>query len=283
MKSELLVSTEQLAAHLADPDWIVVDVRHDLVDPRKGPAAYAAGHIPGAYFLHVDDDLAGFKDGTNGRHPLPPLDLFALRMNARGVAPGRMVVAYDERGGMFASRLWWMLRWLGHERAALLDGGFAAWLREERPVDTEVPAPREGRFVPRPQLGATVDVHYVAAFRESPTVRLIDARAPERFSGAQEPIDPVAGHIPGAVNRFCQQNLAPDGRFKPASQLRAEFLELLGDATPNLTVHQCGSGVAACHNILAMELAGIHGSRLYPGSWSEWCADPARPIATDTR
>jgi thiosulfate/3-mercaptopyruvate sulfurtransferase len=283
LKADLLVTTEQLAAHLGERDWIVFDVRHDLLDARKGPAAYAAGHVPGAYFLHVDDDLSGFKDGTNGRHPLPPLDLFARRMNARGVAPGRMVVAYDDGGGMFASRLWWMLRWLGHERVALLDGGFAAWRKEGRAVNTEVPAPREGSFIPRPRLGGTVDAHYVAAFRESPTVRLIDARAPERFSGAQETIDPVAGHIPGAVNRFWQLNLGSDGRFKPASQLRAEFLALLGDAAPNLTVHQCGSGVTACHNIFAMELAGFHGSRLYPGSWSEWCADPARPVATGSR
>jgi thiosulfate/3-mercaptopyruvate sulfurtransferase len=278
--SGLLVTAEELAKHLDDPKWLVFDTRHDLMDVGKGREAYAAGHVPGAYFLHVDDDLSGPKTGKNGRHPLPDLATFAATMNECGVAPGTQVVVYDDLSGNFAVRLWWMLRWLGHDRVALLDGGYPQWEREKRPVTKEVPPPRKGTFVPRPHLGATVDRHYVDRFRQDAAVRLIDARAAERFKGLQEPIDPVAGHIPGAVNRFWQKNLSPDGRFKAPEQLKRELTEFLGTASPAQTVHMCGSGVTACHNIFALELAGLPGGRLYPGSWSEWCADPARPIAT---
>ena len=280
MKADMLVSTETLAAHLGDPDWIVFDLRHDLVKPESGREAWKAAHVPGAYFMHVDQDLSGAKSGTNGRHPLPEIADFASRMNRCGVAPQRQVVIYDDGGGSFAVRLWWMLRWLGHERVSLLDGGFAAWKRENRPVDGAVPAPRDGEFVPRPMPGATVDRHYVATMRESPTARLVDARAATRYMGENETLDPVAGHIPGAVNRFWQHNLGYDGRFLPPEELRAEFLELLDGADPALTIHSCGSGITACHNLFAMELAGLAGSRLYPGSWSEWCADSALPVAT---
>jgi thiosulfate/3-mercaptopyruvate sulfurtransferase len=162
---------------------------------------------------------------------------------------------------------------------ALLDGGFPLWVKEGKPTSTKAPAPRPGSFVPRPQLGATVDVHFVERYREDPAVKLIDARAAERFQGQQEPIDPVAGHVPGAVNRFWKQNLLADGRFKTPSQLRAEFKDFLGGADPAKVVHMCGSGVTACHNLFAMDLAGLPKGRLYPGSWSEWCADPSRPMA----
>jgi thiosulfate/3-mercaptopyruvate sulfurtransferase len=280
MGDKLLVTTQLLAEHLDDPRWVVIDTRHDLMDPEKGRKAYAAGHIPGAYFLHVDDDLAGPKTGRNGRHPLPDVQQFAARINQCGVTPESQVVVYDDMGGNFAVRLWWMLRWLGHERVALLDGGYPVWVKDGRPVSNEVPPPRKGTFVPRPRLGATVDAPFVERFREDPSIKLMDARAAERFKGLQEPIDPVAGHIPGATNRFWQKNLQPDGRFKPAQSLRQELEEALGGASPDKAVHMCGSGVTACHNIFAMELAGLPGGRLYPGSWSEWCADPARPVAT---
>lgn len=276
---KMLVSTQELAGHLDDPAWIVIDTRHDLMDPPKGRKAYEAGHIPGAYFLHLDDDLAGPKTGKNGRHPLPDIAQFAAKLNERGIGAGKQVVIYDDLAGNYAVRLWWMLRWLGHDRVALLDGGFPRWAKEGRPVTKDVPAPRKGSFVPRPRLGATVDVHFVERFREDPGVKLIDARTEERFAGLQEPIDPVAGHIPGAVNRFWRDNLLPDGRFKPADELRAEFLDLLGNSDPEQVVHMCGSGVTACHNLFAMELAGMPGGRLYPGSWSEWCAEPSRPVA----
>jgi thiosulfate/3-mercaptopyruvate sulfurtransferase len=280
LKAELLVSPKDLAAHLADPEWVVFDVRHDLGNVARGRREYHAGHIPGAYFLHLDEDLSGEKTGSNGRHPLPDLATFATKLSKCGVAPGRQVVVYDDAGASVAARLWWMLRWLGHERVAILDGGLPAWLKEGLPTDAVVPAPREGRFEPRPMLGAIADVHYVAAFRSSPTVRLVDARVAERFKGITETIDPVAGHIPGAVNRFWKDNLDGNGRFKAPRELKREILALLGEATPSLVVHHCGSGVTACHNLFAMELAGLKGSRLYPGSWSEWCADPTRQVAT---
>jgi thiosulfate/3-mercaptopyruvate sulfurtransferase len=277
---KFLVSGADLAEHLGDPDWIVFDTRHDLMDAAKGRRLYGEGHIPGAYFLHVDDDLAGRKTGTNGRHPLPDMADFAARMNERGVTPQTQVVAYDDMSGNFAVRLWWMLRWLGHERVALLDGGIPMWVKEGRPLAKDVPAPRKGAFVPRPRAGAAVDLPFIERFREDPSIRLVDARAAERFAGLQEPIDPVAGHIPGAINRFWQKNLTPDGRFKPAEQLRREYDALLAGMAPAQTVHMCGSGVTACHNIFAMELAGLAGARLYPGSWSEWCSDASRPMST---
>ncbi len=274
----MLVTTEQLAKHL--DDWTVVDTRHDLTDPKRGPKVYAEGHIPGAHFLHVDTDLSAHRDGANGRHPLPDLATFAATLNRIGVAPGRKVVTYDDSGGGYALRLWWMLRWLGHDDVAVLDGQFPAWAKEGRPVSAEVPPARPGAFVPRPQLGATVDAAYVGKFGSASGVRLVDARNAERFEGRAETLDPVAGHIPGAANRFWQANLGPDGRFKKPGELRAEFGSLLAGAPADRVVHYCGSGVTACHNLFAMELAGLPGSRLYPGSWSEWCADPQRPVAT---
>jgi thiosulfate/3-mercaptopyruvate sulfurtransferase len=279
---KILVSTQELAAHLDDPAWVVFDTRHDLADAEKGRRAYAAAHIPGAYFLHLDEDLSGAKTGRNGRHPLPDLEAFAAKLYERGVTPQARVVVYDDLGGNFAVRLWWMLRWLGQERVALLDGGFPLWQKEARPVTQEVPAPRKGAFVPRPHLGWTVDAHFVERFHDDPALRLIDARAENRFAGRQEPIDPVAGHIPGAVNHFWQKNLAPDGRFKAPAELRKDYDAVLAGSAPGQSVHMCGSGVTACHNIFAMELAGFRGARLYPGSWSEWCADPARPMSTRT-
>lgn len=277
----MLVGTEELQKHLDDPQWIVIDTRHDLMDPSKGPKAYREGHVPGAYFMHVDDDLSGPKTGQNGRHPLPDVGEFAAKVNATGITPATHVVIYDDIAGNYALRLWWMLRWLGHEKVALLDGGYPQWVKEGRPLSTEVPPKRKGAFDPRPMLGETVDVHFVHRFHESPSLKLLDARAAERFAGKQEPIDPVAGHVPGALNRFWKDNLEADGRFKPAARLRAEFDRLLAGTDPGQVVHMCGSGVTACHNLFAMELAGLHGSKLYPGSWSEWCADPARPVATE--
>jgi len=278
--SALLVTPAELAAHLDDPDWVVFDTRHDLADTEKGRRAYDLSHIPGAHFLHVDDDLAGEKTGTNGRHPLPATGPFADRMNACGVGRGVRVVAYDDSSGMYASRLWWLLNCYGHGNVAILDGGYSRWQREGFAITSAVPAPRAGKFVPQPRLGASVDAHFVSSFGRDAKVALIDARAAERFEGRVEPLDPVAGHIPGAVNRFWQANLAPDGNFKPAAALQEEFQKLLAGRNPADAIHSCGSGVTACHNLFAMELAGLAGSRLYPGSWSEWCADPGRPVAT---
>jgi thiosulfate/3-mercaptopyruvate sulfurtransferase len=275
----ILVTTEELARHLDDRGWVVFDTRHDLARPDAGRDAYRDSHIPGAYFLHMDEDLSGAKTGANGRHPLPDLQEFARRIDRCGVQPDSRVVVYDDAGGSYAVRLWWMLRWLGHERTALLDGGWKAWVGEGRPVTKDVPPERTGSFVPRPRLGATVDAHFVERFRGDPAVKMVDARAAARYTGEQETIDPVAGHVPGALNRFWQRNLEPDGRFKDPADLREEWLDLLEDAPVEKTVHMCGSGVTACHNLFALELAGLGEARLYPGSWSEWCADPSRPVA----
>jgi len=271
-----LVTAEDLAAH---PEWRVFDCRHDLKNTEYGRQAYARGHIPGALFLHLDDDLSGVKDGRNGRHPLPDADSFARRMAACGVDATTQVVAYDNEGGIFASRLWWMLRWLGHEKVAVLDGGLAGWKRSKRALEETVPVVQPRSFTARAQDMA-VDVGQVLADLQSDRMLILDARSPERFRGENETLDPVGGHIPGAVNRFYFDNLDDDGCFfKPAAELRAEFAELLAGRPAAQVVQQCGSGVTACHNLLAMELAGLSGSRLYPGSWSEWCADPSRPVA----
>lgn len=278
---KILVTTQELAEHLGDPQWVIFDVRHDLADVGKGRRAYSQGHIPGACFLHLDEDLSGPKNGSNGRHPLPDARDFVSRLNECGVGPGTQVVAYDDAGGCYAVRLWWMLRWLGHDRVALLDGGFPRWMKERRPFDSTTPAPRRGNFTPRMDPGASVDVRYVERSRGDASVKLIDARAPDRYAGRIEPLDPVAGHVPGAINRFWQDNLGEDWRFKPAHELRDEYRRMLGEANPADVVHMCGSGVTACHNLFAMTLAGLPPGRLYPGSWSEWCADRSRPVARE--
>jgi thiosulfate/3-mercaptopyruvate sulfurtransferase len=275
--SGLLVSAEQLAVH---PEWRVFDCRHDLKNTEYGRQAYARGHIPGALFLHLDDDLSGAKDGRNGRHPLPDIAGFARRMSACGVDASTQVVAYDNEGGIFASRLWWMLRWLGHDKVAVLDGGLAGWKRSKRALEEAPPVVTPRIFTPQPR-DMTVDSGQVLADLQSARMLIVDARSPERFRGENETLDPVGGHIPGAVNRFYFDNLDDDGCFfKPVAELRAEFDALLAGRPAESVVQQCGSGVTACHNMLAMELAGLSGSKLYPGSWSEWCADASRPVAT---
>ena len=278
--SDCLVSAAELLAHLNDPGWRLFDCRHDLKQSEYGLAAYRRGHIPGAQFLHLDRDLSGPVDGRHGRHPLPDPAFFAEKMAQCGVSPATKVVAYDNEGGIFAARLWWMLRWLGHQRVALLDGGLAGWKRAILPLEAQLPEVVAARFPGRPRVACQVDADFVQAHLDSHEMLLVDARSPERFRGENETLDPVGGHIPGAVNRFYFDNLDDDGcYFKPAAELAAEFATLLAGRNPGQVVQQCGSGVTACHNALAMEIAGLPGSRLYPGSWSEWCSDPARPVA----
>jgi len=275
-----LVSVDELVAHLDDPNWRVFDCRHDLSNLEYGEQAYAKGHIPGALFMHADRDLAGIMTGRNGRHPLPDIATFAARLSACGVGPETQVVAYDNEGGVFASRLWWMLRWLGHDKAALLDGGMAGWKRAKQPLEIEARSFAPAQFVPRPR-DIQVDAAYVLAHLRAPDMLLIDARNEDRYAGRKETLDPVGGHIPGAINRFFYDNLDDAGiYFKPADELRAEFAEILDGRDPRTVVQQCGSGVTACHNMLAMEIAGLHGSKIYIGSWSEWCSDPSRPYVT---
>ncbi len=275
-----LISTAELASRLDDPRVAIFDVRHDLTKPdRWGEDRFLESHVPQAIFVHLDRDLSAPKTGRNGRHPLPSPAQCASLFSRLGVDSTKDVVAYDQGGGMFAARLWWMLRWLGHDTAAVLDGGFAKWTAEGRPVTAEPSVPRPASFAAR-RVGSTVNAFEVLQGLGTHKPLLVDARVPERFRGEIEPLDPVAGHIPGARNRPYGLNLNADGTFKPAEVLRAQFAELLGATAPEHVAHYCGSGVTACHNLLAMEVAGLGGTRLYPGSWSEWCADPTRPVAT---
>ena len=273
-----LISTEALARHLGDPNLIVVDCRHNLADPDAGETAYAQAHLPGAYFLHLDRDLSGVITGRNGRHPLPEIKRLAATLGRIGIDASKQVVAYDQNFGMWAARLWWSLHWLGHDRAAVLDGGVDKWKAEGRPLTSQAPTARSATFVLKPTL-RTVSTEEILRHLGDGSLTVLDARAPERFHGDIEPLDPVAGHIPGAINRPYTVNMTEQGTFKPAEALRREFEAQLAGRAPGSVVHQCGSGVTACHNLLAMSIAGLSGSRLYPGSWSEWCADPSRPVA----
>jgi len=276
-----LISPTDLDALRQQADVVVVDVRHDLMQPAAGRAAWQTGHIPGAIHLHLDDDLSGPKTGQNGRHPLPDPSTLAERLGRIGIGDGSRVIAYDDAGGAFAARLWWLLRWLGHDAVAVLDGGWQAWLAAGLPVSTVPASARASQIlVARPHNDWVVGVDSVANGLADGSQLVLDARAPERFRGEVEPIDPVAGHIPGACNRFHRNNLAADGGFKDPATLRAEFLEVLNGRSADKLICQCGSGVTACHNLLALAVAGLEGARLYPGSWSEWCSDPARPVAT---
>jgi thiosulfate/3-mercaptopyruvate sulfurtransferase len=255
------------------------DCRNDLLDPAFGATQYAAGHIPCAVHAHLDHDLSGPKTGQNGRHPLPDRAAFAAWLAAKGVGPGTQVIAYDAQGGMYAARLWWMCRWVGIETVALLDGGLPAWQQAGGALTADTAAPTPATLPLREPLVSLVTADDVLNNLQTPLFTVLDARAPERFRGEVEPIDPVAGHIPGAMNRFFKDNLTADGRFKPAEQLQEEFAGLLAHAEPEGLVMSCGSGATACHNILALEIAGGPTAPMYAGSWSEWCSDPARPVA----
>lgn len=278
-----LIEAASLQALLASPqgaDLLVLDARFNLMQPEAGEAAWRAGHIPGAEHAHLDRDLSGPKTGTHGRHPLPSPEALAMTLGRWGLTPATRVVAYDDAGGMFAARAWWLLRWAGHERVQVLDGGWAAWQAAGGAIDTSVAerAPTGANVSPQPGWVLQADEVLASVQGRAPALQLLDARAPDRFRGENETLDPVGGHIPGAANRFFQLNLQ-DGRFKPGAQLLAEFGATLPGQDLSQVVHQCGSGVTACHNLLALAHAGLPMGRLYAGSWSEWCADPARPRA----
>jgi thiosulfate/3-mercaptopyruvate sulfurtransferase len=277
-----LISVEQLAENIQNPDWVVLDCRHDLMNPQAGRDAFNAAHLPHAQFADIDTALSDKSPGPDGafrgRHPLPSREAFIQTLQEWGINEDSQVVAYDAQGGMFAARLWWMLRWVGHAAVAVLDGGLPAWQAANQRVTTDVLARARGAIPLNPSLVGTVTADELVANLESGKKKVVDARAADRFRGENEIIDPVGGHIPGAVNRFFKDNLDAGGRFKEPEQLRQELGALIPDVRS--AVMQCGSGVTACHNLLALEVAGMPGASLYPGSWSEWCADPKRPVAT---
>lgn len=270
-----LVHADQLRANLGREKWVIVDARFYLPEPDRGDAEYAEAHIPGAVYAHLDHDLSGPLTGTNGRHPMPSVEKMVESFSKWGIDDSVRVVVYDNAEGQFAARLWWMLRYLGHDAVAVLDGGLPAFDGELR-GGREGPASRT--FTPHVRDDMRIDVDALVQHRDAHL--LIDARAGERFRGETEPLDPVAGHIPGAKNHPSASNLESDGRFVSRDELRERFKAIVGDTAVSDIVCYCGSGVTACHNLLAMELAGIQGARLYPGSWSEWCADETRPVET---
>jgi len=280
MRFTTVVSTEQLAQHLDDPDWVIFDCRFTLTNTEAGKSAYQQGHIPGARYVHLDDDMSSAVTPTSGRHPLPGIQIFADKLSRWGVDSSKQVVVYDDSFGSMAVKMWWLLRWLGHDNVALLDGNWPKWVRQKLPVTTELPKIIPANFVAHVRDELLVDTVEVDFARRERCSVLIDARPEQRFAGEREPLDKVAGHIPGAINWVYEENLDFDGTYLPADELKEAYLKLMHGLKPQQVIHTCGSGVTACHNMLAMEIAGLHGSKLYAGSWSEWITDPSRPVAT---
>lgn len=280
MRFTTLVDTDTLFRQLDDSCWIVFDTRFVLSDADAGERAYAAGHIPGARYANLDKDLSAPQATNSGRHPLPNPGTLAEKLGEWGVDKNKQVVVYDDACGAMAARLWWLMRWLGHEAVAVLDGGLHKWQDEGKPLTTMTPNISPSHFFPEISDDMCVTADQVEAMLNNMSGQLIDARAAKRFRGEQEPLDKVAGHVPGAVNLPYAENINIDGKFKPADILRDRYLNVLKDVKPTDVVHMCGSGVTACHNLLAMEHAGLSGSKLYAGSWSEWITDNRRPVAT---
>jgi thiosulfate/3-mercaptopyruvate sulfurtransferase len=275
-----LVDTGTLFRHHDDPRWVIVDCRFALTDPEAGRRAYAVSHIPGARYAHLNEDLSSPITPTSGRHPLPYPNALAEKLGRWGIDKTNQVVVYDDTFGAMAARLWWLLRWLGHESVALLDGGYPKWQREGRPVTKDFPQATPAQFHPTIDNALWVDAQYVEKQSHESGGLIIDARAEERFRGEIEPLDKVAGHVPGAINMPYEDNLDFSGEFMSDEALREHYLATLGEITSDAVIQMCGSGVTACHNILAMEHAGLSGAKLYAGSWSEWIADSRRPVAT---
>ena len=280
-----LIEPTELATRLTDPSWAILDCRFELAQPQWGASAYAAGHIPHALYAHLDEDLSGPVAASTGRHPLPEINALAETFGRWGIDAQVQVVAYDQGNGAYAARLWWLLRWMGHSRVAVLNGGFAAWQRAGLPVDAKPATRQPRRFVALPtanQVVTTAELERALARGELATgeaMLLVDARAADRFAGENETIDPVAGHVPGAHNHPFARNLEASGEFLPAPELRRRWQATLRKVPVERAISMCGSGVTACHNLLALEIAGLSGARLYAGSWSEWIRDPARPVA----
>lgn len=275
-----LIDAATLATQLGREDLVLFDCRAELGNTRWGETQFAEAHLPGAQFLHLDRDLSGPITPTSGRHPLPDPHELARRLGSLGAGPGCQVVAYDQGHGAYAARLWWLMRWIGFREVAVLDGGIAAWRAAGLPVESTVRTPHARMLVAAPDMTAIVTSEELAGLSQRPGNLLIDARGAERFAGRNETIDPVAGHVPGARSYPFTANVGDDGRFLPADVLRRRFETLLGAQPSSALIAMCGSGVTACHNLLALEHAGLRGARLYAGSWSEWIRDPRRPIAT---
>ena len=274
-----LISTAELIEHLDDPAWAIVDCRFSLADTERGRRDYLAAHIPGALYAHLDEDLSGpVITGQTGRHPLPDPDDFARALGEWGIGGGVQVVVYDDSTGGIAARLWWMLRWLGHDAVAVLDGGWAMWLNGKLPYRGGSESRPARRFEARPRPNLTVDTATVESMSRERPAWLFDSRTADRYRGENETIDPVAGHIPGAINAAYPDNVGPDGLFLSKEALRIRFETLLQGAPVGQTAFYCGSGVTAAHNLLALVHAGLGDGRLYAGSWSEWIVDPARPV-----
>lgn len=286
-----VIEIDVLLENFHEGSWAIFDCRYELTDPEHGERLYLEGHIPGAQYINLERDLSARPDGRNGRHPLPSTNDLAKVFSSWGIDKETQVVAYDARGGGFAARLWWSLRYLGHVDVAVLNGGYPEWIRNGYPVNKGRETRSAASFLPEVHEEMLVDYNDVARDSNSPellgaaiedsekAVRLIDSRAPERYAGLVEPYDPIAGHIPGAINRDWTLNLDPEGKFKSQPSLRSAFNSILDERRPSEAIVYCGSGVTACHNILAMEYAGLTGARLYAGSWSEWCSNPDRPVA----
>ena len=282
MPLKTLIDADSLRGLLGQPQLAVIDCRFDLMNPAGGLEAYVKGHIPGARYADLNRDLSSPVTAHTGRHPLPAPDVFAARLGELGVGDDTQVVAYDDANSSMAARLWWMLRWLGHEAVAVLDGGFKAWIAAGGAVESGEAATRTARtarFTPRVDPRAVLSTADLERALQAGTHLLVDARAAERFAGSVEPIDPVAGHVPGAVNHPFTANLGADGRFLPAAELERRWRERLAGKNAGQLIAMCGSGVTACHHLLSLEAAGIPGGRLYAGSWSEWIRDPRRPVA----
>ncbi len=276
-----LVTPETVARHLNDPDWVVVDCRFSLTDTEIGRRAYLEAHVPGAVYAHLDEDLSIRPvPGQTGRHPLPPLETFAARLSRWGIDEQVQVVVYDDISGVFAGRLWWMLRWLGHDAVAVMDGDWRHWQQEARPTTGGEESRPSRPFVPRPRPTMQITVDELRDRLGAADLKLLDARGADRYRGENETIDPRAGHIPGALSAPYADNLDAEGRFLAPELLRARWQRLLDDTPADEAIVYCGSGVSAAHNLIAMEWAGLEPARLYVGSWSEWITDPERPTST---
>ncbi|ALG68549.1 sulfurtransferase [Beggiatoa leptomitoformis] len=278
---QTLITPAQLIAHLDDPNWVIFDCRFAMTQPELGHQQYLSAHIPHARYADLDKDLASAKSSDTGRHPLPTPHTLAHKLSLWGVDKNTQVIIYDDSAGSIAVRMWWLLRWLGHSSVAVLNGGFPRWQKEGLPVSHTPSHPTVKEFIAQPDDSLWVTTHVLEEHLKTKAWLLIDARAPERFRGEQEPLDPVAGHIPSAINLPFSGNLDVEGNFLSADLLHQRFAHLNGhpNIKPDHIIHSCGSGVTACHNLLAMEAAGLQGSKLYAGSWSEWITDSQRPIA----